>query len=210
MKRLGILGASGHGKVVAEAALSRGWMEVVFYDDDWPRKSRIGAWEVIGDTSTLLAAEKYLDGVVVAIGNNAIRMRKIRELQEAGLALVTIVHGAAVVGSSVRLGVGTVVMAGVVINADAEIGVGAILNTACSVDHDCVLGAAVHISPGAHLAGGVRVGDRSWVGIGASVRQETNIGADVVIGAGAAVAADVTDGLTVVGVPAKPLPAGEG
>jgi len=210
MKRLGILGASGHGKVVAEAALTRGWGEVRFYDDAWPGKSKLGSWEVIGNTSTLLADKEHLDGVIVAIGDNAIRIKKIQELQKMGLDLVTIVHAAAVVSNSAKLGIGTVVMAGAVVNAGAEIGVGAILNTACSVDHDCFLGVAVHVSPGARLAGGVLVGDRSWVGIGASVRQGTIIGAGVVIGTGAAVVSDIADGLTVVGVPAKPLLSGGG
>ena len=41
MKTLAILGASGHGKVVADAALSTGlWQEVVFYDDAWPAKKK--------------------------------------------------------------------------------------------------------------------------------------------------------------------------
>ena len=39
--------------------------------------------------------------------------------------------------------------------------------------------------------------------IGASVKQCVQIGANVVVGASAAVVKDVSDGLTVVGVPAK-------
>ncbi|MDN5843803.1 MAG: hypothetical protein L0H54_10205, partial [Alcaligenaceae bacterium] len=51
MKRLAILGASGHGKVVAEAALAAGWDTVDFYDDAWPAKRRIGKWVISGDTT---------------------------------------------------------------------------------------------------------------------------------------------------------------
>jgi acetyltransferase-like isoleucine patch superfamily enzyme len=94
-----------------------------------------------------------------------------------------------------------------VVNADSQIGQGSILNTCCSVDHDCILGEAVHISPGVHLAGDVHVGDRSWIGIGAAVRQGVRIGSGVIVGAGAVVVSDVADGLTVIGVPAKPAPA---
>ena len=203
MKQLAILGASGHGKVVAEAALASGWAGVDFYDDAWPDKRRIGKWVVSGDTAALLKALSRFDGVVVAIGGNAIRMDKIALLQKAGGRLATIVHPAAMISPSALLGEGTVVMAGVVVNADTTVGVGAILNTSCSVDHDCVLGDGVHVSPGAHLAGDVRVGELSWVGIGASVRQGMTIGRAALVGAGAVVVDNIANDLTVVGVPAK-------
>lgn len=90
-------------------------------------------------------------------------------------------------------------------NAGACIGRGAILNTGCSVDHDCILGMTVHVSPGARLAGGVIIGEGSWIGIGASVKQLVRIGSRVIVGAGAVVLADVPDGITVVGVPARPI-----
>src|SRR5690606_10242992 len=115
MRRLAILGASGHGKVVAEAALASDWDAVDFYDDAWPGKRRIGKWVISGDTAALLKDPGGFDGVIVAIGNNGIRMKKIWQLQAAGLLLATIVHPAAVISPSARLGEGTVVMGGVVV-----------------------------------------------------------------------------------------------
>jgi sugar O-acyltransferase (sialic acid O-acetyltransferase NeuD family) len=205
MKSLAILGASGHGKVVAEVALASGWNDVSFYDDAWPERRQLGKWPVLGDTAALFNSRDRFDGVIVAIGRNAVRMEKIRLVQEAGGCIATLVHPSAVISATARLGEGTVAMAGVVVNADAVIGRGSILNTSCSVDHDCVLGEGVHISPGAHLAGDVRVNDLSWVGIGASIRQGVTLGRAVQVGAGAAVVNDIADNLTVVGVPAKVL-----
>jgi len=205
MRQLAILGASGHGKVVAEAALLGEWDTVDFYDDAWPEKRRIGKWLVSGDTAALLNALRRFDGVVVAIGRNAVRMEKMAFLQEAGARMATVVHPAASISDSAHLGAGTVVMAGAVVNADAVVGAGTILNTCCSVDHDCILGNGVHVSPGAHLAGDVRMGDSSWIGIGASVRQGVAIGRSVMVGAGAAVVGDIADNLTVAGVPARAL-----
>lgn len=209
MRALGIWGASGHGKVVAEIAMLVGWRKIFFYDDAWPLKTTLGQWEIQGGAASLFDALGELGGVVVAIGHNGVRKDKLERLQAFGAEVISLVHPAATVSASASLGAGTVVMAGAIINADARVGIGAILNTACSVDHDCVLGDAVHISPGSHLAGGVQVGDCSWIGIGASVRQGVNIGAKVIVGAGAAVVADVVDGLTVIGVPAKPMLQGE-
>ena len=49
------------------------------------------------------------------------------------------------------------------------------------------------------------VGDprQGLVGVGAVVRPAINIGANVIVGAGAAVVSDVSDALTVTGVPAR-------
>ncbi|UCJ15198.1 acetyltransferase [Pseudomonas sp. MM211] len=203
MKRLAILGASGHGKVVADTAECCGWQQIDFFDDAWPDMTINGCWSVIGATTELLARLDDYNAIVVAIGNNRIRQLKLDELRAVGANLVTLVHPSAVVSRHAQIAEGTVVFSGAQINAGASVGVGAIINTGCSVDHDCLLADAVHISPGAHLAGGVKVGSCSWVGIGASVRQLVTLGENVIVGAGAAVVGDVPDGFVVAGVPAK-------
>ncbi|MDG9883156.1 acetyltransferase [Pseudomonas sp. GD04058] len=205
MNRLAILGASGHGKVVADIAERCGWEELAFFDDAWPARSINGVWPVIGNTRSMLARLHEFDGVIVGIGNNKVRHEKMQMLMEAGARFISLVHPHAIVSRHAVVGAGSVVMAGAVINVSTVVGRGAILNTASSVDHDCSLGDFVHVSPGANLAGGVEVGQHSWIGIGASVRELVKIGAGVVVGAGAAVVRDVADGITVVGVPARPL-----
>lgn len=202
MKRLAILGASGHGKVVADLAELCGW-DVAFFDDAHPGLQRNGVWSVLGTTDDLLQQKNEFSGAVVAIGHNRIRLEKMALLEQTGFTLVTLLHPQASVSRHASIGKGSVVFAGVVVNAFAEVGEGCILNTLCSVDHDCQLGAGVHVSPGAHLAGAVQVGDASWIGIGACVRQLMRIGDDVVVGAGAAVVSDVPNNVTVLGVPAR-------
>lgn len=208
MSKLAILGASGHGKVVADTAEQCGWNDMVFYDDAWPSLDGIAgmSWPIIGNSDALFQSLSQYQGVVVAIGNNATRHRLMHRLMREGAPLVSLIHPRAVVSRYVDIGPGTVVFAGVVVNAGASIGAGCILNTGCSVDHDCRLDQAVHISPGARLSGAVQVGQCSWVGVGACVRQQIVIGHDVTVGAGAIVVTDVADNVTVIGNPARLMP----
>lgn len=205
MSRLALLGASGHGKVVADSALAAGWRQVVFFDDAWPSRLTCGSWHVAGDTARLLARLSDFDGVAVAIGDCAVRWKKQQLLTAANARMATIIHPRCWVSPFAKVGAGSVVMAGAVINVDASIGAACIVNTGATVDHDCTLADAVHVSPGAHLSGNVSVADRSWIGVGACIRQGIAVGAGVTVGAGAVVVAPVAAGLTVVGCPAAPM-----
>ncbi|MEZ5524773.1 MAG: acetyltransferase [Pseudomonadales bacterium] len=203
MKKLAVLGASGHGKVVADLAEVTGWNEVVFFDDSHHMRIDDGRWPILGDSEQLCSTLAEYDGVIVAIGDNNVRFAKLELLKELNAPLVSLIHPGATVSAYAQIGVGCVVMAGAIINIDVVVSDGVIINTASSVDHDCILGTCVHICPGVNLAGSVIINERSWIGIGASVRQSIFIGKDVLVGAGAAVVTNLPDSVTAVGVPAR-------
>src|SRR5690554_5766067 len=113
--KLAILGASGHGKVVADTALAAGWAEIVFFDDAWPQLKANSCWPVVGATCDLMARQAEFEGVIVGIGNNRIRLAKHLELSAAGARMATIVHPQATVSRYAALGAGSVVFAGAVI-----------------------------------------------------------------------------------------------
>lgn len=197
MKKLIIIGASGHGKVIADIAIRNGYEDIVFLDDDESVKECAG-FPVIGKT----CEAKGLEGdKIVAIGNPKIRER----IQEGLSDVVTLIHPDAVISRRVEIGEGSVIMAGAVINTDALIGKSCIINTGASVDHDCVLGNYVHVSVGSHLSGTVNVGKRTWIGAGATVSNNVNICGDCMIGAGAVVIKDIDKPGTYIGVPAREL-----
>ncbi|WP_341863270.1 acetyltransferase [Gymnodinialimonas sp. 57CJ19] len=197
MKTMLIIGAGGHGKVVADTAIASGYDNIAFLDDAWPEKTSIGSWKVQGKP------EKSDFPTFCAVGSNAAREGIFRafELDDAPV----LVHPSAITSPSSVVENGSLLVAGAIVNADARIGKGVILNTACSIDHDCVVGDFAHVSPGARLAGNVRIGKRSWIGIGAVVREGICIGDDVVIGAGSVVVEDIESGARVCGVPARKM-----
>jgi sugar O-acyltransferase (sialic acid O-acetyltransferase NeuD family) len=201
MDRLAILGASGHGKVVADAAIEAGWRSISFFDDV-SAESSFGRWPILGDTESLCSSVKAFSGVIIGIGNNRVRLRKQETLLEAGAWFPSLVHPRAYVSRDARIGAGSVVFAGAIVQPGVILGSGVIVNTAATIDHDCMVANGAHICPGAHLAGGVSVGECAWVGIGAAVRQCVSIGSDAMAGAGAVVVSDIAAGVTVVGVPA--------
>lgn len=196
MKRLVIIGASGHGKVVADIAAKCGYTDIAFLDDDETIKW-CGKHPVIGKSDLM----QELDGdAVVAVGNAAMR-KKLMEKIDGGRK-VSLIHPDAVVAEGVEMGEGTVVMAGAVINPGSLLGKGCIVNTASSIDHDCKLGDYVHVAVGAHLAGNVEVGEGTWIGAGATVSNDIWICGGCMIGAGAVVVRDINEAGTYMGVPA--------
>ncbi|MCJ8272641.1 MAG: acetyltransferase [Psychrosphaera sp.] len=206
MVKLAILGAGGHGKVVADAALASGkWTDIIFFDDGYPEKKSIGPWSIGGDFQALVDASHSYTGIVVAIGNNKIRLEKQQEVSRLGGRIISVIHPDASISPYAYIGAGSVVMAGAVVNPFAKIGAACIINSNCVVEHDCSLADAVHISPGSLIAGGVSIGARAWIGIGSCVRQSIQIGAGVVTGAGSVVVKDITVPGVYVGNPATEL-----
>ena len=203
MKRLAILGASGHGMVVAEIAELAGWKSITFFDDKYQEIEFDYDWPVSGNSTDLLSMESDFDGVFIAIGDNATRQDFTQKFEDSKLAVLK--HPSAVVSKTALLGSGTVVMANVTINAKASIGIGAILNTGSTIDHQCELGNFVHVSPGVNLAGQVTVGEKTWIGVGASVIQNISIGTGTTIGSGSVVISDIPKNCVAAGVPCTVL-----
>ena len=199
LNNLIIIGASGHGKVVADIAVKNGYSEIAFLDDAEGLEECAG-FPVIGKLST--ANEIEGADFIVAIGDARIRQRIQESLDGNVIALI---HPNASLSRRVEIGVGSVVMAGAVVTSDAVIGRGSIINTSASVDHDCRIGDFVHISVGCHVAGTVSVGDRALLGICSTVSNNLIVCEDCMVGAGSVVIRDISVPGTYVGIPAKLL-----
>lgn len=199
MRQLIIIGASGHGKVVAYIAKCNGYCDITFLDDN-DSVTECDGYNVLGKTAEY---KNYDCDFFVAIGNAHTRAKILQELISAGKSIATLIHPSSVIADGVKIGNGTVVMAGAVINSSTTIGEGCIINTCASVDHDNVIGDYAHISVGAHTAGTVKIGNNTWLGVGAVVSNNITVCDNCMVGAGAVVIKNIEEEGTYIGVPAK-------
>ena len=201
MDKLIIIGAGGHGKVIADIAQKIDKYTSISFLDDSDAPFCVG-YPVIGKSNDF---EKYIGEAdfFVAIGNNKVRKSFIDKIVGFGGELPSLIHPSAVIGADVSIDVGTAVMAGAVINPCTKIGKGVIVNTCSSVDHDCIIGDYSHLAVGVHVAGTVTVGNGCFLGAGTIIKNNVNICKDCVLGAGAVVIEDIEETGTYVGVPAK-------
>lgn len=195
-----IIGASGHGKVVADIVVKNGDQVVGFLDDNPRLTNKYLDFPVLGEVSKYSSFTKVY--FVIAIGNARVREEISEKL--GNVAWYTAIHPDAVISAiDVSIGEGTVIMANAVINSGAKIGRHCIINTGAIVEHDDQIADYVHISVGAKLAGTVVIGKSSWIGIGACVSNNIEICGNCTIGAGAAVVKNIDKPGTYVGVPAE-------
>ena len=200
MNRLIIIGAGGHGKVIADIALKIGYSDI-FFVDDCTTGDCMG-FPIIGTSAD---TEKLNDGAtdfIIGIGSNTVRKIISRKYN---LNWATLVHPSAQIAVKTSLGKGTVIMANAVVNAGADIGKHCIINSGAVVEHDNILGDYVHISPRSALGGTVRIGAETHIGIGATLINNVSVCESCIIGAGAVVVKNINDSGTYVGVPARKI-----
>lgn len=203
MIKLLILGAGGHGKVVADIALTMGiWEEICFLDDRLEPNEVFGL-RVIGKLNEVQNLSAYYTHAFVALGNNMSRYKWTNKLIDIGYTVPVIKHPNSIISKFASIGEGTVVMPGSIINASSTVGQACIINTNSSIDHDCSIGNAVHISPGVSIGGTVKIEDYTWICIGACIANNISIGRNSIVAAGSAVVQDITSGVLAAGVPAK-------
>lgn len=205
--RVLIIGAGGHGQVVADILLSAkrcgsniqplGYLD----HDDSLRNQILLDLPVLGSVD--VCARFDHDAVIIGIGDNLTRRRLFEYLSNCCERFATARHPSAVLSESCAVRHGSVVCAGVVVSTAAHVGANVILNTGCTVDHHNEIGDHAHIAPGARLGGRVTIGQGALIGIGATVLPGCRVGAWSVVGAGAVVTEDLAEGVVAVGSPAR-------
>ena len=202
-----LFGAGGHAAVVADAAVSAGFVLAGVLADrrpDGEGTPPFGGVPWLGDPedpdSSLADLLSRGARVHAAVGDPAIRRRWLADRLDVA---ATIVHPSAVVSPSATIGPGVFIGPGAVINARALVETGAIVNSAAVVEHDAWVGAFAHVAPAAVLLGGARVGPDSLVGASSVVLPEIEVGSGSTLAAGAVASTSIPAGVVARGVPAR-------
>lgn len=199
------VGAGGHCKILIES-LDKSRYEIAGILDDFvPKETRIRGIPVIGNDGD---AEYFFHAgirkaVITIVGNIKIRRKLLDKYREIGFSFPNIIHPAAYISPSVKIGNGVTVLAGAILNAEARLKDYVTVNTGAIIEHEVFVGENSHIAPRAILLGGSKIGKESMIGAGSTVLQQTVIGDGCTIGAGSVVLKDVEDKKTVYGNPAK-------
>ncbi len=203
-----ILGAGGHGKVVAEIALNSYKFEnIYFLDDNKKIGSTVLKFKIINCIDfdfieTLKNKDNYF---IVAFGNCIQRRDTQNKLDELGMNIISLIHKKTSISEFSSIGKGSVICAGVILGPDTSIGIGSIINHSSTIDHDSNLGDFVHVCPNSSLAGSVNIGSLTVLGIGSKIIENISIGDECFIGGGSLIIRDIPKGKKAFGVPAKIL-----
>lgn len=206
MKKIVLIGAGGHCKVIIDIIKSTNEYEIIGITDKVAKGNLIDI-PILGDDSILENLHKSgVEYAFIGLGamyNLQLRNKLYEMLKSIGFKIPILIHKNVILSPNVSIGEGTCIMPGVIINSDASIGKNCIINTSAVIEHECIIGDNTHISPNVSIAGGVIIGFNSHIGIGSCIIQEKVIGNNVTIGAGAVVVDNINDNSVAVGVPAK-------
>lgn len=163
-----LIGAGGHAKAVAEAAVAVLGGITAYVDPnpaDWLTAAHIAA-----DSEIMASAMPVVIGVGgVTAAQLARRLALLDTYLGRGHRAPAIVHPKAHVSPLARLDAGSIVLAGAVVQPGAVIGRGAIINTRAVVEHDSIVGDGAHVAPGAIILGDCKIGRCAMIGTGAVV-----------------------------------------
>lgn len=131
------------------------------------------------------------------------RRRLSRLYGRIGFAFRSLIHPAAAISASAKLGTGIIIQNGVNISSNVSIGDFVKINTGANIMHDCIIGDFSTIAPNAVMLGRVKTGQGCYVGAHATILNDLAISGGALVGAAAMVTKNVPKGAIVKGNPAR-------
>ncbi len=210
MKKIVIIGASGHAKVIIDIIEKRNEYQIIGLIDSYKNADqKIMGYTILGKEDLIpeLIEKENIVGGVIAIGDNWSRNKVKDTIKKIvpEFKFLPAVHPNAVLCNNLKIAPGVVIMAGAIVNAEAKIAPFCILNTKSSLGHDSVMDDFSSLAPNTTIGGNVSIGEFSAVSIGSTVIQNVKIGMHTIVGAGTLVLEDIGNNLLVYGVPGKKI-----
>jgi len=204
-----IIGADGTGKDAYDIFRSNGVLIYGFLDSGENQQA-----EEIEDVSILgnMMDEEYLNMIgekceaFVGLDDLDSKKNMIELLSEKRKVIpVNAIHNKATISTSAHISHGILINRGVAIGPFCKIGMHVVLNSNATIEQAATLAEYVYVGSGAILNARVKVGRKAQIGSGAVIASGVKIGKGAKIGPGAVVIADVDDGATLFGNPAKEI-----
>jgi sugar O-acyltransferase (sialic acid O-acetyltransferase NeuD family) len=208
LNNLAIYGAGGFGRETALLvnqinANRQSWKLTGFYDDGLPPGKTVDNLSILGGIDALNSVQVPTN-IVIAIADPISRQRAYSKITNSNIIFPTIIHPSFERGSpDNKVGKGCILTAGVILTTGIRLGDFVIINLLSSVGHDVSIGDFSSIMPGSNISGNVQIGPCTLIGTGTQVLQNLTIGSNCRVGAGSVVTHNFSDGVTVVGVPAR-------
>jgi sugar O-acyltransferase (sialic acid O-acetyltransferase NeuD family) len=202
MKKINIIGYSGHSYLCIETAQKMGYIINEYYDSEEKENNPYNL--------TYLGSENLIENVknalFVSIGDNYIRKKVyIKFKNEKKAEFVTLIHPSANISNFTKIGENSFVSKNVVVNPMSTIGNNVIINTNAIIEHDCIIGDNSHIAPSTVLLGNVKIGSDCFIGANSTINPGITICDNVIIGSGSIVIKDIINSGTYIGSPVKKL-----
>lgn len=210
IKKVLIIGASGHSKVIIDIfEKTKGYEILGLLDDNIEFGEITFDYNILGNMDNLPVILQMHPNceLFIAIGDNWIR-KKIKDRIvkiEPNIKFATAIHPLTIIGKGCSIGQGASIMAGAIIGSSVSIGDFAIVNTRASIDHDGKMEDFSSIAPNVITGSSVSIGEYTAVGISATLKHGVKIGKHSIIGAGSLLLKDCEEFTVSYGVPAKEI-----
>ena len=210
MKKIIIVGSSGHSKVIIDIIEKENKFQIIgCIDNNSEYKGDVLGYKVIGNDSDLskILVNNPEHAIFVAIGDNWIRKKIVEKILKTNpdTNFASVIHPSAIIGKNCKIGKGVAIMAGTIINCNTIIEDFTIINTKVSIDHDCKIMKFSSLAPNVTTGGNITIGEFSSISIGSIIKHGVTIGNHTVIGAGSLLINSCGDQVVLYGTPAKEI-----
>ena len=209
MKQLIIIGAGGMGRCtycIAEQSVGFGedFQIKGFLDDNINALDGFNGYKPVLATINEYKIEPD-DVFVCSIGEVQTKLKICEGLKAKGATFFTLIHKDTFIGKNTKIGQGTIVDEGVHIDPDVTIGTDCLIQARAIIGHDSQIGNYARVDTLCSLVGGTIVKDRATIYTHSMISHNVTVGEDAVVGACSFVIKNVKPGVSVFGVPAKPI-----
>lgn len=205
-KKLLIIGAGSVGKFIAYNIenFTQSFEIIGFLDDDVSKHDKlIAGYSVLGSVEKLNQFSDKNIAIVWGIAFPNVKRKLFEEYQHLKFDFPSFISKNAWISKQVTIGNGAIIYPGVSINYETIVDDFVVMNMNCAIGHNCSIGKFSSFSPGVNLGGNTTIGNFVEMGIGSATIQGISIADNAKIGGQAMVIKNISEGKTVVGIPAK-------